>query len=93
MVSSSVDPVEVEEVRSTVHHSAVERPDTPTGIYARIPISDLSIGEAYEQVEDPTFWDETMPAVLFHFSISDYWGLKVHEHARLCAYLEAAGLT
>lgn len=61
-------------------------------MYARIPISDLTIGEAYEQVEDPTFWDKTMPAILFHYSIADYWSLRVHEHGRLWGWLVEQGL-
>jgi hypothetical protein len=64
----------------------------PEGVYARIPISDLTIGEAYEQVEDPSFWDETMPALLFHFSITDYWGLRVIDHRRLWDWLAQQGL-
>lgn len=66
--------------------------DVPDGVYARIPISDLTIGEAYEQVEDPSFWDTTMAPILFYFSVSDYWGLKVHEHGRLYEFLKARGL-
>lgn len=61
------------------------------GVYARIPIADLTIAEAYEQVDDPSFWDETMPPILFHYSISDYWALRVHEHGRLWGWLVDGG--
>lgn len=57
------------------------------GVYARIPIHDLTVGEAYEQVEDPSFWDDTMPAILYHYSVVDYWALRVIEHRRLYDWL------
>lgn len=67
--------------------------DSPDpGIYARIPIADLSIAEAYEQVDDPSFWDKTMPDILFHFNVPDYWALRVHEHGRLWEWLQRKGL-
>ena len=61
------------------------------GIYARIPIGELSIEEAYDQVEDPSFWDDTMPAIMFHFSVGDYWKLRVVEHRRLYDFLIERG--
>lgn len=67
--------------------------DSPDpGVYAKISIGDLTIAEAYEHVEDPSFWDRSMAPILFHFSVSDYWGLRVHEHGRLWVYLQEKGL-
>jgi hypothetical protein len=59
---------------------------------AKIPIGDLTLEEAYNQVEDPSYWSETMPVVLFHFSIGDYWQLRVSEHAALLDFLTERGL-
>ena len=59
----------------------------PEGVYARIPLGQLTLAEAYEQVEDPSFWDDTMAPILFHYSVSDYWSLRVVEHRRLWEWL------
>jgi hypothetical protein len=68
--------------------------DVPEGIYIRTLITDVSLAEAYEQVEDPSFWDETMPPILFHYSLGkDYWSLTVLEHRRLWDWLVEVGLS
>lgn len=65
----------------------METPDAignvPDGVYARIPIGDLTVEQARGAVEDDTFWDQTMPAVLHAFpqlTRSDYEQLTVFQH-------------
>lgn len=66
--------------------------ETPEGIYARIPLHELSLSEAANVVDDPAFWHDTMPTILFHFSVGDYWQLTVGEHRRLYDFLIVRGL-
>jgi hypothetical protein len=66
--------------------------DVPEGIYARIPLGEVTLAEAVNVVEDPSFWYDTMPPVLFHFSIADYWELTVGDHRRLVDFLIDRGL-
>jgi len=64
------------------------------GIYARIPISELTLEDAYAAVEDVSYWDETMPVVLHQFNIGvgDYYKLTVHQHRLLVDYLVEKGI-
>jgi hypothetical protein len=67
----------------------------PDGIYARIPLVELTIAEAYGQVEDPSFWVETRALILFNFPqirVEDYWGLTVGDHRELYDFLAGQGL-
>lgn len=68
--------------------------DSPNGVYARIAVQDLRLSEAYEAVEDVSYWNQTMPAVLYHFNITltDYEQLTVYQHRLLVEYLVAEGL-
>ena len=59
---------------------------------AKIPIGQLTLEEARGVVEDPSYWVDTLPVVLFHYSVSDYWGLTVDEHNSLIDYLVERGL-
>ena len=64
------------------------------GIYARIPIAELTLEDAYQATEDASFWDATMPPVLFHYqlSVADYYKLTVYQHRLLVDYLANQGL-
>ena len=68
--------------------------DSPNGVYARIPVQDLRLSEAYETVEDASYWDETMPAVLYHYNLTleGYGELTVYQHRLLVDYLKGLGL-
>lgn len=69
--------------------------DLPDGIYARIPLNDLTLAEAVGQVEDPSFWHDTRIAILAHFSqirIDEYWDLTVGDHRALCDWLIDRGV-
>jgi hypothetical protein len=64
------------------------------GVYVRIHLPDVVLSDAVNLVEDPVFWDETMPPVLhhFHMNLNDYWSLTVRQHRLLVDYLIARGL-
>lgn len=64
------------------------------GVYARIPVAELSLSDAYAAVDDVSFWDETMPLLLDHFKIGldDYYKLTVYQHRLLVDYLASKGL-
>lgn len=64
------------------------------GVFVRIPLPDVVLSDAVNLVEDPSFWDETMPPVLFHYrmSVTDYWSLTVKQHRLLVDFLIARGL-
>lgn len=65
------------------------------GIYARIPLADVTLAEAKDLVDDPTFFDETRMAVLHHFpqvSVDGYQELTVGDHRQMVDYLTARGL-
>lgn len=71
--------------------------DTPAvepGVYAKIRIDELTVADAYQAVEDPSFWDETMPPVLYHYrlSLEDYERLTVYQHRLLCEWLAEKGV-
>lgn len=62
------------------------------GIVATIPITELTIAEARDEVEDDSYWDDTRELVLFHFSqirLDEYENLTVGEHRRLVDFIEA----
>jgi hypothetical protein len=63
------------------------------GIYLRINIGDASLREAYDQTDDPSFWDEAMPPILYHYrlTVAEYWELTVAEHRRLFDWLIQIG--
>ncbi len=67
---------------------------TEEGVYARIPIGDLSLEDAYAAVDDVTFWDETMPPILYHFKmgVADYYQLTVGQHRLLYDFLIRQGV-
>ena len=65
------------------------------GVYARIPINELTLEDAYAAVEDVTFWDETMPPILYHFKgigVADYYRLTVAQHRLLYDFLVGKGI-
>ena len=64
------------------------------GIYARIPIAELTLAEAVDQVDDPSWWDNQMAPVLYFYkmSVGDYWSLTVKQHRLLVEFLEKSGL-
>lgn len=68
--------------------------EAPNGVYARFKVQDLRLSEAYEVVDDASYFDHTMPAVLYHFNLSleDYGELTVYQHRLLVDFLEAQGL-
>lgn len=65
------------------------------GIYARIPLQDVTLDEARSLVEDATFFTRTRIPILFHFPqvrLEDYWGLSVGDHREMVDYLIGLGL-
>lgn len=64
------------------------------GVYARISIDELTLADAYQAVEDPSWWDETMPPILYHYrlSIEDYGRLTVFQHRLLYDWLAKKGV-
>ncbi len=64
------------------------------GVFARIPIQDLTLGEAVNSVDDASYWDRTMPAVLYFYkmAVADYWGLTVYQHRLLWDWLVDGGM-
>lgn len=64
------------------------------GVYVRIPLPDCLLSDAMNLVDDPSYWEDTMPAVLLHYrmTLPDYWSLTVHQHRLLVDYLVARGL-
>lgn len=64
------------------------------GVFVRVSLPDVVLSDAVNLVDDPSYWDETMPPVLFHYrmSVADYWNLTVHQHRLLVDYLTARGL-
>lgn len=64
------------------------------GIYAKIPLVDLTLAEACDQVEDDSFWHRTRVAILAHFpqvGLNDYWDMTVGDHRDLYDWLVAKG--
>lgn len=66
--------------------------DVPDGLYARIPLGEVTLAEAVGVVDDPAWFYDTMAPILFHFTVFDYWVLTVADHRRLFDYLVARGL-
>lgn len=69
--------------------------ETPEGIYARIPLVDVTLDEARHLVEDASWFDRTRIPILFHFSqvgVDDYWSLRVGDHRDMVDFLVAKGL-
>ena len=64
------------------------------GVYARIPIGELTLLEAVEQVDDSSWWDDTMAPILYFYkmSVDDYWSLTVKQHRSLVEFLEKSGV-
>lgn len=65
------------------------------GVYARIPLADVTLAEAADIVEDPSFFVTTRVAILFHFpqvDVEGYWGLSVGDHREFYDYLVGKGL-
>jgi hypothetical protein len=64
------------------------------GIFARIPLNDVTLAEAADLVDDKGAWfRETRIPVLFHFSqVTDYWSLTVGDHREMVDFLSARGL-
>ena len=69
---------------------------TEEGIFARIPLNDVTLAEARDLTEDDgVFFEASMPAILFHYSqiaLEDYWSLTVGDHRRLFDWLVLKGL-
>ena len=67
--------------------------DSPQeGIWIRIPLDECTLLDAYNLVEDPSFWDETMPAILhfFNLTLDGYYDLTVKQHRLLYEFLNAS---
>jgi len=62
--------------------------------YAKIPIQELVLSEAVNVVDDASYWDTTMPALLYFYKITvaDYWSLTVYQHRLLWDWLVNAGM-
>lgn len=68
---------------------------TEEGVFARIPLADVTLAEAKDLVDDSTWFEQTRIPVLYHFpqvTIDGYWDLSVGDHRELVRYLEARGL-
>jgi len=64
------------------------------GIFARIPLTEVTLTEAAGLVEDPSYFESTRIAVLFHFpqvSLDGYWSLTVGDHRDMVDYLVVRG--
>lgn len=66
----------------------------PEGIFARIPLDEVTLAEAAEIVEDASFFHQTRIPILFHFNLSlaDYWSLTVGDHREMVEFLTVRGL-
>ena len=65
------------------------------GIFAKIPLQDVTLLEAADLVNDPSFFEDTRIPILFHFpqvGLADYWDLKVGDHRLMVDYLIGRGL-
>jgi hypothetical protein len=69
--------------------------DVPDGIYARIPLADVTLAEACDLVEDKGAWfHATRIVVLFHFpqvTVDGYWDLSVGIHRQMMDFLIGRG--
>lgn len=67
----------------------------PEGIFARIPLIDMTLAEACDKVADKGAWFyETRILVLYHFSqvtVNDYWDLSVGDHRSMVDFLVDMG--
>jgi hypothetical protein len=67
----------------------------PDGIYARIPLGEVTLTEACDLVEDKGEWFHTTRiAVLFYFSqvtVDGYWNLSVGTHGQMVDFLIGRG--
>jgi hypothetical protein len=63
-------------------------------IMARIPLDQVTLGEAADIVEDASWFHETRIPLLFHFNvrIGEYWELTVGDHREMVEYLIKRGL-
>lgn len=62
--------------------------------FAKIPLGELTLSEAASVVDDPGYWDETLPPILYFYkmSVADYWQLTVKQHRLLADWLASSGL-
>jgi hypothetical protein len=62
--------------------------------HIKIPLPEVSLLEAANAVEDASYWDRTMPAVLYFYKITvaDYWSLTVYQHRLLWDWLVEGGM-
>lgn len=62
--------------------------------YAKIPIGELTLREAVNVIDDPSWWDKTLPPILLHYRISpsEYWELTVYQHRLLYDWLVGIGV-
>ncbi len=62
--------------------------------YAKIPLDDLTLAEASSQVDDASYWQNTMAPVVYFYKMSpsEYWELRVGDHRVLVEWLETSGM-
>lgn len=63
--------------------------------YAKIPLDEITLAEAATQVDDASWWDDTMPPILLYYkqiTVDGYWLLSVKEHRLLYEWLEKSGV-
>lgn len=69
--------------------------DIPDGLYARIPLVDMTLAEAADMVEDPSFWYRTRLPILDRFPqirLDEYWSLSVGDHRDIYDWLVEQGV-
>lgn len=64
------------------------------GLFARIPLDDVTLEEARALVDDPSFFESTRISILANFTVrvDEYWNLRVGDHREMVDYLTARGL-
>jgi hypothetical protein len=80
-------------------------PETKTGTadserhwikaYARVALDDLKLTDAEGEVDDASWWDETMPPILLYYqqiTVDGYWQLTVKEHRLMFEWLVKSGV-
>ena len=62
--------------------------------FVKVPPDLCPLSLAYQAVDDPSYWDTTMPAILFFYkmSVADYWSLTVYQHRLLWEWLVNSGM-
>jgi hypothetical protein len=62
--------------------------------HIKIPLPEAVLSEAANLVDDPSYWEQTMPPILYFYrmSVGDYWGLTVYQHRLLWDWLVEGGM-